>query len=175
MGLNTLLFIPKIKHDFNHDLNSYFTHRENLEKSNKLLFLTIPILSVIYSFLNLFSHQSQCSNKLWGGRFTNTTDPVLEKLNSSIAFDKRMYAEDILGSQAYAKSLRQAGLLSGEEADKICYGLEKIREEWEEGNFDIKDGDEDIHTANERRLKVCCWQWLRSILSSKRGMLCFTV
>lgn len=68
-----------------------------------------------------------------------------------------MYAEDILGSQAYARSLRQADLLSGEEADHICHGLEKVREEWEQGNFDIKDGDEDIHTANERRLKVCCW------------------
>ncbi|XP_077995364.1 argininosuccinate lyase-like isoform X2 [Glandiceps talaboti] len=91
--------------------------------------------------------------KLWGGRFTGATDPVMEKFNASIDFDKRMWKEDILGSQAYVKALERVGLVTEEERIAIGDGLGKISEEWKNGIFEIKAGDEDIHTANERRLR----------------------
>ncbi|KAG5184655.1 argininosuccinate lyase [Tribonema minus] len=90
--------------------------------------------------------------RLWGGRFRTDTDPVMEKFNNSINFDRRMWAQDINGSQAYAKALAVAGILTTEEAQSIHDGLEKVREEWAAGSFAIEAGDEDIHTANERRL-----------------------
>ncbi|KRT84166.1 hypothetical protein AMK59_1364 [Oryctes borbonicus] len=93
------------------------------------------------------------TQKLWGGRFTNSTDHLLEKLNSSIHLDKRLYNEDIEGSKAYSRILVSSKLLSQEESDLICERLDKIKAEWMKNEFVIKDGDEDIHTANERRLK----------------------
>lgn len=92
------------------------------------------------------------TKKLWGGRFTGKTDPLMEKFNESLPFDKRMWAEDIRGSQAYAKALAKCGILTNEEAATIVDGLSKVAEEWKAGTFVIKQGDEDIHTANERRL-----------------------
>eukprot|EP01041_Mallomonas_annulata_P004518 gene4518-8974_t len=90
--------------------------------------------------------------KLWGGRFTGKTDPVMEKFNNSIGYDKIMWKEDITGSIAYAQALGRCGILSSEEVSEICDGLIKVRAEWETGVFVLVDGDEDIHTANERRL-----------------------
>lgn len=65
-----------------------------------------------------------------------------------------MYAEDIEGSKAYAKALNKINLLSSEETEAICRGFDTIQFEWDEDLFEIKPADEDIHTANERRLKV---------------------
>lgn len=65
-----------------------------------------------------------------------------------------MFAEDIQGSKAYATALRSIALLTDQECESIQDGLEKVRLEWEQQRFVIKNGDEDIHTANERRLKV---------------------
>lgn len=90
---------------------------------------------------------------MWGGRFKSKTNAELEKLNSSIELDQRMYAEDIDGSKAYAKCLADINLLTEEETEEICDGLDRIRLEWDENEFLIKN-DEDIHSANERRLKV---------------------
>uniref|UniRef100_A0A8B9ZK83 Argininosuccinate lyase n=1 Tax=Anas platyrhynchos TaxID=8839 RepID=A0A8B9ZK83_ANAPL len=92
-------------------------------------------------------------DKLWGGRFSGSTDPIMEKLNSSIAYDQRLSEVDIQGSMAYAKALEKAGILTKTELEKILSGLEKISEEWSKGVFVVKQSDEDIHTANERRLK----------------------
>lgn len=76
----------------------------------------------------------------------------MEKFNESLPFDRRMWAEDILGSQAYARALAKAGVLTQEEASTIVDGLSRVAEEWKAGAFLVKPGDEDIHTANERRL-----------------------
>lgn len=92
------------------------------------------------------------SNKLWGGRFTGATDPLMEQFNASIHFDKRLWAVDIQGSQAYARGLARAGILTNEEAEQIVAGLERVADEWRQGEFVLKPNDEDIHTANERRL-----------------------
>ncbi|XP_039576941.1 argininosuccinate lyase [Passer montanus] len=92
-------------------------------------------------------------NKLWGGRFSGSTDPIMEMLNASISYDQRLSEVDIQGSMAYAKALEKSGILSKIELEKILGGLEKISEEWSKGVFVLKPTDEDIHTANERRLK----------------------
>ncbi|KAK7080274.1 glutamate N-acetyltransferase [Halocaridina rubra] len=91
--------------------------------------------------------------KLWGGRFIGSTDPVMEEFNASISYDKAMWKEDIQGSSAYAAALRKANLLTEQECLKLTENLQKIHDEWNSGTFSIKSGDEDIHTANERRLK----------------------
>ncbi|HIC88600.1 MAG TPA: argininosuccinate lyase [Anaerolineae bacterium] len=90
--------------------------------------------------------------KLWGGRFSGETDPLMEQFNASISFDQRMWAEDVFASMAYARALAEAGLISQEEHSQIVGGLATIADEWDEGKFQIQPGDEDIHTANERRL-----------------------
>ncbi|KAK9868975.1 hypothetical protein WJX84_011932 [Apatococcus fuscideae] len=90
--------------------------------------------------------------KLWGGRFTGATDPLMDKFNESLPFDRCMWREDIKGSQAYARALAKAGVLTEDESSKIQEGLGEVAKEWESEKFEVKVGDEDIHTANERRL-----------------------
>ncbi|XP_061902562.1 argininosuccinate lyase isoform X2 [Entelurus aequoreus] len=92
-------------------------------------------------------------SKLWGGRFVGDTDPVMERFNASIAYDQRMWDADVRGSQAYVKALEKAKLVTADEKTQILQGLDQISEEWTKGVFVIKADDEDIHTANERRLK----------------------
>uniref|UniRef100_A0A8C6ZK41 Argininosuccinate lyase n=1 Tax=Nothoprocta perdicaria TaxID=30464 RepID=A0A8C6ZK41_NOTPE len=92
-------------------------------------------------------------DKLWGGRFVGSTDPILEILNSSIAIDQRLADVDIQASVAYAKALEKASILTKPELEKILSGLEKISEEVSKGVFVLNKSDEDIHTAIERRLK----------------------
>ncbi|XP_076453308.1 argininosuccinate lyase-like isoform X2 [Babylonia areolata] len=92
-------------------------------------------------------------SKLWGGRFTGATDPVMEAFNASIGYDKRMWKADIEGSQAYIKAIEKVGIVTAKERDSILKGLEQVKAEWKNGSFELKAGDEDIHTANERRLK----------------------
>ena len=91
-------------------------------------------------------------SKLWGGRFEQPTDPRMDQFNKSINFDARLWEADILGSQAYAHALAEAGVLAPAERDQIVRGLEKVAGEWREGRFRLKPEDEDIHTAIERRL-----------------------
>jgi argininosuccinate lyase len=90
--------------------------------------------------------------KLWGGRFSGDTDPVMEKFNNSLKFDKIMWKEDLDGSIAFAEANAACGILTSEECETIVDGLMRVSKEWESGTFEIKASDEDIHTANERRL-----------------------
>lgn len=83
---------------------------------------------------------------MWGGRFSGKTDELMDKFNRSFPYDKRMWAQDIQGSKAYAKGLSQCGLLSAQESTDLIRGLESIE-------FDTLDPNaEDIHTANEQKL-----------------------
>uniref|UniRef100_A0A8C7BG47 Argininosuccinate lyase n=1 Tax=Neovison vison TaxID=452646 RepID=A0A8C7BG47_NEOVI len=93
------------------------------------------------------------SGKLWGGRFVGAVDPIMEKFNSSIAYDRHLWEVDVQGSKAYSRGLEKAGLLTKAEMDQILHGLDKVAEEWAQGTFKLNPNDEDIHTANERRLK----------------------
>jgi argininosuccinate lyase len=89
---------------------------------------------------------------LWGGRFSGKMDPAAWKLNASLPFDQRLALQDVRGSIAWARALAGAGVLSSDESDQICSGLETIRNEFEGGGFQFQESDEDIHTAVERRL-----------------------
>lgn len=90
--------------------------------------------------------------KLWGGRFSKDTDSLVHQFNASLRFDERLYDEDITGSMVWAKGLVGAGVLTIAEADTLVVGLEQVRQELEQGHFPFASGDEDIHTAVERRL-----------------------
>ena len=90
--------------------------------------------------------------KLWGGRFHGSLDERMRRLNDSIGFDQRLYDADIRGSVAYAHALGRAGLLTAEEVALLCGGLVLVMSEFDAGTFALQEGDEDIHTAVERRL-----------------------
>jgi argininosuccinate lyase len=89
---------------------------------------------------------------LWDGRFETATDELMRRFNDSIHFDQRLYRADIQGSLAYAAALARAGLVSTEEHEQLIAGLEQVRTGLDAGTFQIEPGDEDIHTAVERRL-----------------------
>lgn len=90
--------------------------------------------------------------KLWGGRYDVDADTLMEQLNASIGFDRRLWKADIEGSRAWVEGLQRAGLVSDVEAETLREGLDRVAEEWRTGTFEIRDEDEDIHTAVERRL-----------------------
>ncbi|KAJ7940746.1 putative argininosuccinate lyase [Mycena leptocephala] len=98
------------------------------------------------------ANEQPTKQKLWGGRFTGKTDPLMHAFNQSLKYDQRMHAADIKGSIAYAKSLTLVGILTKEEESKITNGLTIVGKEWQDGVFQAQPDDEDIHTANERRL-----------------------
>lgn len=89
---------------------------------------------------------------MWGGRFSGSLDERMRQFNDSFPFDRRMWAEDIRGSMAWAGALAQAGMLSEAERDALHRGLEQVHAEFANGTFAAQPGDEDIHTAVERRL-----------------------
>ncbi|KAI0156375.1 argininosuccinate lyase [Xylariaceae sp. FL1272] len=93
------------------------------------------------------------ANMLWGGRFTGGLDPLMVAYNESIYIDKTAYKQDILGSIAFARANCKGGVITQDEFQKIEAGLRAVMKEWDDNSFKIIPGvDEDIHTANERRL-----------------------
>ena len=90
--------------------------------------------------------------KLWGGRFTKGTDKAVEDFTSSIAFDARMYAEDIAGSKAHATMLAKQNIISDADRDAILAGLTKIKGQIDKGEFPFSVALEDIHMNIEKRL-----------------------
>jgi len=92
------------------------------------------------------------ANALWGGRFAAAPSAIMEKINASIGFDKRLYAQDIAGSRAHAAMLARKGIISKKDAAAIDRGLQKILAEIESGKFRFKTALEDIHMNVEARL-----------------------
>lgn len=92
------------------------------------------------------------SEKLWGGRFSKTTDEMINEFQASIQFDRRMYREDIAGSLAHAAMLAKVGILSGEDRAAIEKGLRDILAQIERGDFAFSVELEDIHMNIEKRL-----------------------
>jgi argininosuccinate lyase len=90
--------------------------------------------------------------KLWGGRFEGESDALMWRFNASIEFDRRLCAADVRGSIAYARALARAGLITDPERDALVEGLRAVLAEFEAGTLAFGPGDEDIHTAVERRL-----------------------
>jgi len=90
--------------------------------------------------------------KLWSGRFSKSTDPMVDDFNSSIRFDSRLYKQDILGSAAHAKMLGKCGIIPGDEAALICKTLFEILEDIENGKIEFEADAEDIHMNIEKIL-----------------------
>ena len=93
------------------------------------------------------------TNKMWGGRFKSGPDAIMQEINASIGFDKRLYAQDIAGSKAHAAMLAQQGIISKSDAKEITRGLDQVQAEIEQGKFTFSTALEDIHMNVEQRLK----------------------
>jgi argininosuccinate lyase len=92
------------------------------------------------------------SNKLWGGRFAGGPAAIMERINASIGFDRKLYAQDIAASKAHCAMLAATGIISDAAAGAILKGLDQIRGEIEAGDFTIDPALEDIHMHVESRL-----------------------
>src|SRR5262245_59321669 len=92
------------------------------------------------------------SNQMWGGRYKLGPSEIMEKINASIDFDRRLYAQDIAGSIAHADMLVAQGILSSKDGRAIKRGLTQVREEIEAGRFKFSTKLEDIHLNVEARL-----------------------
>lgn len=90
--------------------------------------------------------------RLWSQGEQDSLDPTADRLNASIAFDIRLFEEDIDGSLAWIRALERAGVLSEEELKSLSEGLEDVRESFRSGTYELQPSDEDIHTAVERLL-----------------------
>ena len=90
--------------------------------------------------------------KLWGGRFTKSTNAAVDDFNSSIRFDQRLYYFDIMGSIAHAEMLGKQNIISSDDADKIVNGLKEVMEDIESGTAEFDISAEDIHMNVEKLL-----------------------
>ena len=95
---------------------------------------------------------SKPANSQWGGRFGGGPADIMRRINASIDFDKRLYAEDIAGSKAHCAMLVAQNILSPEDGAAITAGLDQIRLEIESGSFVFSAENEDIHMNIEARL-----------------------
>ncbi|MEQ9631277.1 MAG: argininosuccinate lyase [Roseovarius sp.] len=93
------------------------------------------------------------SNQMWGGRFAAGPDAIMEAINASIGFDKRLAAQDIAGSRAHAAMLAATGIVSDKDAEAMREGLLTVLSEIEGGTFEFSTALEDIHMNVEARLK----------------------
>ena len=92
------------------------------------------------------------SSAMWGGRFDAGPAAVMEEINASIDFDKRLYAQDIAGSKAHCAMLVAQEIISEEDGTAILDGLDKVMSEIEKGQFTFSRALEDIHMNIESRL-----------------------
>ncbi|SNS15924.1 argininosuccinate lyase [Tropicimonas sediminicola] len=95
----------------------------------------------------------QAANKMWGGRFAAGPDAIMEAINASIDFDRRLARQDIEGSRAHAAMLAAQGIISDSDAQAIREGLLTVLSEIESGSFEFSTALEDIHMNVEARLK----------------------
>ncbi|KAB2950881.1 MAG: argininosuccinate lyase [Rhizobiaceae bacterium] len=95
---------------------------------------------------------SKASNQMWGGRFASGPAAIMEAINASIGFDRKLYAQDIRGSIAHSQMLAERGIISAEDQASIAHGLNTILAEIEAGTFAFSTRLEDIHMNVEARL-----------------------
>ncbi len=93
------------------------------------------------------------ANSMWGGRFAGGVDAIMEAINASIGFDRRLYAQDIAGSRAHAAMLATRDIITSADAEAIDAGLAQVKDEIESGSFPFRTALEDIHMNIEARLK----------------------
>jgi argininosuccinate lyase len=96
---------------------------------------------------------TETTMKLWGGRFETGPSETFERFSGSLHFDRRLLDADVRGSQAFARALERAGILTGEEREKIVTAFDAIREEARQPDFFDGATDEDVHTLVIRKLK----------------------
>jgi argininosuccinate lyase len=92
------------------------------------------------------------SNTMWGGRFASGPAEIMEEINASIAFDRKLAAQDIAGSLAHVAMLAAQGVVDPADADAIAAGLKQVKGEIEAGTFAFSRALEDIHMNVESRL-----------------------
>ncbi|WP_026414982.1 argininosuccinate lyase [Actinomadura oligospora] len=95
---------------------------------------------------------TKAPTRLWGGRFEGGPSDALARLSVSVQFDWRLAPYDLMGSRAHARVLNRAGLLTGEELDRMLGALDDLEEACKNGEFRPTVADEDVHTALERGL-----------------------
>jgi argininosuccinate lyase len=98
------------------------------------------------------SESARGARSLWGGHFAAGPAPLMERINASIPFDRRLYLQDILGSKAHARMLAAVGIIGAADRDAILAGLDAIRGEIEADRFAFSTALEDIHLNIEARL-----------------------
>ena len=98
------------------------------------------------------THSGDGTSSIWGGRFSSGPSELMQAINASIDFDKRMYRQDIAGSKAHATMLAACGIISDSDRDAIHDGLVQIADEIASGSFAFSAGLEDIHMNIESRL-----------------------
>jgi argininosuccinate lyase len=96
---------------------------------------------------------TKTANSMWGGRFAAGPDAIMEAINASIGFDRRMAAQDIAGSRAHSAMLAACGIISDSDADAIGEGLLTVLSEIETDQFPFSTALEDIHMNVEARLR----------------------
>jgi argininosuccinate lyase len=94
----------------------------------------------------------KASNAMWGGRFASGPAAIMEAINASIGFDKKLYAQDIRGSIAHSEMLAETRIIERQDQEKIAHGLNTILAEIEAGDFEFSTRLEDIHMNIEARL-----------------------
>ena len=92
------------------------------------------------------------SNTMWGGRFATGPAEIMEEINASIDFDRKLAAQDIAGSLAHVAMLAAQGVVAKADADAIAAGLNQVKGEIEAGTFAFSRALEDIHMNVESRL-----------------------
>jgi argininosuccinate lyase len=85
-------------------------------------------------------------------RFDQPQDPLFARLNASIGFDLRLWPQDVEGSRAHVGALHRAGIVDDGEREALLAGLDAVAAELDRGEFEPREGDEDVHMAIERRL-----------------------
>jgi len=93
------------------------------------------------------------TSTIWGGRFEAGPSAVMEEINASIGFDKRLFAQDIRGSRAHAQMLAAQGIITELDANSILEGLDAVEAEILQGAFEFSRALEDIHMNVESRLR----------------------
>ena len=101
----------------------------------------------------VYMSDNNSSNAMWGGRFASGPDAIMESINASIDFDKRMAVQDIAGSIAHASMLARQNIITVSDSEAIKEGLLTILSEIENGTFEYSKALEDIHMNIESRLK----------------------
>ncbi len=93
------------------------------------------------------------ANEMWGGRYATGPSDIMERINASIGFDQRLYAQDIAASKAHCAMLVDQEIIGADDGAAIRDGLDRILKEIETGEFEFKTSLEDIHMNVESRLK----------------------